>query len=62
MGTDGRIVVVKDTFALIKLLPVGRMDLFAGLSLIFLSLSGLIMYVDLLRRRRRGGRKQLFWT
>ena len=38
------------------------MDLFAGLSMVFLSVSGLAMYVDLLRRRRRGGRKQLFWT
>jgi uncharacterized iron-regulated membrane protein len=42
--------------------PGRLMDLFAGLSLIFLSASGLVMYVDLLRRRRRGGRKQLFWT
>jgi uncharacterized iron-regulated membrane protein len=42
--------------------PGRLMDLFAGLSLIFLSTSGLVMYVDLLRRRRRGGRKQLFWT
>lgn len=38
------------------------MDFFAGLSLVFLSASGIYMYVDLLRRRRRGGRKQLFWT
>lgn len=42
--------------------PGRLMDLFAGLSLIFLSASGLVMYVDLLRRRRLGGRKQLFWT
>jgi uncharacterized iron-regulated membrane protein len=42
--------------------PGRLMDLFAGLSLIFLSASGLYMYVDLLRRRRRGGHKQLFWT
>lgn len=38
------------------------MDVFAGLSMVFLSASGLYMYVDLLRRRRRGGRKQLFWV
>jgi hypothetical protein len=38
------------------------MDLFAGFSLVFLSASGVIMYVDLLRRRRRVGRKQMFWT
>jgi hypothetical protein len=43
-------------------IPGRLMDLFAGLSLIFLSASGLVMYVDLLRRRIRGGRKQLFWT
>lgn len=43
-------------------IPGRLMDLFAGLSLIFLSVSGMVMYVDLLRRRRRGGRKQLFWT
>jgi len=42
--------------------PGRLMDLFAGLSLIFLSASGLWMYVDLLLRRMRGGRKQLFWT
>lgn len=42
--------------------PGRLMDLFAGLSLVFLSASGLWMYVDLLRRRWRGGRKQPFWT
>jgi hypothetical protein len=42
--------------------PGRLMDLFAGLSLVFLSASGLVMYVDLLRRRWRSGRKQLFWT
>jgi hypothetical protein len=41
----------------------GRMmDVFAGLSLAFLSVSGLTMYLDLMRRRRRAGRKQIFWT
>jgi uncharacterized iron-regulated membrane protein len=43
-------------------LPGRLMDVFAGLSLVFLSVSGLVMYVDLLRRRSRSGRKQLFWT
>ena len=43
-------------------IPGRLMDLFAGLSLVFLSASGLVMYLDLLRRRRRAGRKQLFWT
>ena len=36
------------------------MDLFAGLSLIYLSISGIVMYVDLWRRRRRGGRNAWF--
>jgi uncharacterized iron-regulated membrane protein len=43
-------------------LPGRLMDLFAGLSLIFLSISGFAMYIDLWRRRRRGGRTALFWT
>ncbi len=43
-------------------IPGRLMDVFAGLSMVFLSASGLYMYVDLLRRRRRGGRKQLFWV
>jgi uncharacterized iron-regulated membrane protein len=43
-------------------IPGRLMDLFAGFSLVFLSASGVIMYVDLLRRRRRVGRKQMFWT
>jgi uncharacterized iron-regulated membrane protein len=42
--------------------PGRLMDVFAGLSLVFLSLSGLIMYLDLWRRRWRAGRKQMFWT
>lgn len=42
-------------------LPGRFMDLFAGLSLIFLSGSGLWMYLDLWRRRRTKGRKALFW-
>ena len=43
-------------------LPGRLMDVFAGLSLVFLSASGLYMYTDLLRRRRRGGQTQMFWT
>ena len=42
--------------------PGRLMDFFAGLSLVFLSASGLLMYADLLRRRWRYGRKQPFWT
>lgn len=42
--------------------PGRFMDLFAGLSLIYLSISGAVMYVDLWRRRRRGGHTALFWT
>jgi hypothetical protein len=42
--------------------PGRFMDLFAGLSLVYLSLSGLVMYVDLWLRRRRGGRIAPFWT
>jgi uncharacterized iron-regulated membrane protein len=43
-------------------LPGRLMDIFAGLALVFLSASGLSMYMDLLRRRRRGGHTQLFWS
>jgi len=43
-------------------LPGRLMDLFAGLSIIYLSISGGVMYVGLWRRRRRGGSTALFWT
>jgi len=43
-------------------LPGRFMDLFAGLSLIFLTVSGLIMYLDLYRRRRKTGRNGLVWV
>ena len=43
-------------------LPGRFMDLFAGLSIIYLSISGGVMYFDMLRRRRRGGRTEMFWT
>lgn len=42
-------------------LPGRFLDLFAGLSLVFLTSSGLWMYLDLWRRRRRAGRTALFW-
>jgi uncharacterized iron-regulated membrane protein len=42
--------------------PGRLMDVFAGFSLVFLSFSGFILYLDLLRRRWRAGRKQMFWT
>jgi uncharacterized iron-regulated membrane protein len=37
------------------------MDLFAGLSLIFFSVSGAVMYYDMWQRRRRSGRNALIW-
>jgi uncharacterized iron-regulated membrane protein len=38
------------------------MDLFAGLSMIYLSISGIALYYDLWSRRRRSGRFGFFWT
>ncbi len=43
-------------------MPGRLLDVFAGLSLIFLSISGLWMYVDTLRKRKRAGRSELFWA
>jgi uncharacterized iron-regulated membrane protein len=43
-------------------LPARLMNLFAGLSLLFLSISGSIVYLDLLGRRRKTGRQALVWT
>jgi uncharacterized iron-regulated membrane protein len=37
------------------------MDLFAGLSLIYLTVSGAIMYFELWKRRRQTGRPGLLW-
>lgn len=37
------------------------MNLLAGLSLLFLSVSGLIMYFDMWLKRRKGGRSSLIW-
>nr|WP_260929379.1 PepSY domain-containing protein [Novosphingobium sp. 9] len=42
-------------------LPARMLDLLAGISLVFLSASGLWMYIDLWRKRARSGRKALFW-
>ena len=38
------------------------MDLLGGLAIIYLSVSGVVMYVDMWNRRRRGGRPALLWT
>ena len=38
------------------------MDLFGGLSMVYLSLSGAVMYFELWNRRRRSGRRALLWT
>jgi uncharacterized iron-regulated membrane protein len=37
------------------------MDLLTGLSMLFLALSGAVMYFDLWTKRRRAGRQGLFW-
>ena len=38
------------------------LDLFGGLSIVYLSVSGIVMYGDMWNRRRRAGRKALLWT
>ena len=43
-------------------LPGRFLDLFAGLSLIFLTMSGGAMYLDMWLKRRRLGRKSILWT
>jgi uncharacterized iron-regulated membrane protein len=43
-------------------IPGRIMSLLSALSLAFLSVSGAVLYLDLLRRRRRAGRKRLFWV
>jgi uncharacterized iron-regulated membrane protein len=42
-------------------LPGRWVSLATGLSLLFLSVSGAVMYLDLWNRRRRSGRPALFW-
>lgn len=37
------------------------MDLLAGLSMVFLSISGMVMYADLYAKRRKLGRSAIFW-
>ena len=43
-------------------LPARMLDLLAGLSLVFLSGSGLWMYIEMWRKRARSGRRKLFWN
>jgi uncharacterized iron-regulated membrane protein len=43
-------------------LPGRFMDLFAGLAMFFLSVSGIWIYVDLWRRRRRAGKSTPVWV
>jgi hypothetical protein len=38
------------------------MDLVGGLTIIYLSISGAVMYVDMWNRRRRSGRRALLWS
>jgi uncharacterized iron-regulated membrane protein len=42
-------------------LPTRLMNLLAGMSLIFLGVSGLVMYFDMWLKRRKGGRSSLVW-
>jgi len=42
-------------------LPGRFLDLFAGLSVIYLSVSGFVMYYELWNKRRRNGRPGLIW-
>jgi uncharacterized iron-regulated membrane protein len=43
-------------------LPGRFMDLFAGLSLFYLSINGITLYIDLWKERKREGHKKLFWV
>jgi hypothetical protein len=43
-------------------IPGRLMSLFAGLSLLFLTISGGWMYLDMWKRRRKAGRHGLFWS
>ncbi len=42
-------------------MPGRWMDFAAGVALVYLSLSGIVMYLELWRRRRRTGRTALLW-
>jgi uncharacterized iron-regulated membrane protein len=42
-------------------MPGRLMDLIAGLSMLYLSISGIVMYWELWTKRRRAGRKALIW-
>jgi uncharacterized iron-regulated membrane protein len=42
-------------------LPGRAIDVLAGFSLLFLAVSGAVMYWDMLARRRRAGRRGWFW-
>jgi len=42
-------------------LPARLLDFVAGLALVFLSVSGLLMYIEMYGRRARSGRKGVFW-
>jgi uncharacterized iron-regulated membrane protein len=43
-------------------IPTRLMNLFAGFCLTFLSISGLVMYFDMWRKRRKAGKQSLFWA
>jgi len=43
-------------------LPGHLLGFLAGVSLTFLSVTGIVMYVQLLKRRRSNGHSQLFWS
>ncbi|MFT4075753.1 MAG: PepSY-associated TM helix domain-containing protein [Asticcacaulis sp.] len=43
-------------------LPSRFMNLLAGLALIYLSVSGVVMYVEMWRKRAKAGRNALIWT
>jgi uncharacterized iron-regulated membrane protein len=38
------------------------MDLFGGVAIVYLSVSGIVMYVEMWNRRRRAGRRALLWA
>jgi uncharacterized iron-regulated membrane protein len=43
--------------------PIGRwVDLLSGLALLYLAISGMVMYLDLWSRRRKAGRHGFFWS